>query len=45
MKANNLRVIVNGNIGIVGCGAPFAVIIIASERSVGGSVNGNGIFF
>jgi hypothetical protein len=34
----------NGNVGI-GCGKPLLVIIIASERRVGGSVGGSGHFF
>jgi hypothetical protein len=46
-KLNNLRVIDNGNMGIGGGagGKPLVVIIIASERRVGGRFGGSGHFF
>lgn len=47
IRKNNLPVIANGIVGITGIGlvAPFVVIAIASDRSVGGNVCGNGNFF
>ncbi len=44
LKLNSLRVSDNGNVGI-GCGRPFVVIDIASERRTGGSVGGSGHLF
>ena len=43
-KKKNLRVIDEVNVGI-GWERPLLVIVIASERSVGGRVGGSGHFF
>jgi hypothetical protein len=46
-KLNNLRVIDNDNMGIGGGadGKPLVVMVIASERRVGGRFGGSGHFF